>query len=191
MFVNGTDARDLIGTDDFVSFLVLVTRPGTDAVTLASTIDASIDGVEARTKADYAATMADIVDEGFLPVVGALVAIGLSIGGAVVALTTYTATVEKARDFAVLKALGASAWFVQRIVVRQSAIVGLAGTTIGVGASVLVMKLVRRAVPAFVTELRWPDMAAVAIATIVVSLLSAYLPVRRINRIDPAMVFRA
>ena len=45
-------------------------------------------------------------NEGFLPVVGVLVAIGFLVGGAVIALTTYTATIEKARDFGVLKAIG-------------------------------------------------------------------------------------
>ena len=37
-----------------------------------------------------------------------------------IALTTYTATIEKARDFGVLKAVGASNAFVYRIVVARA-----------------------------------------------------------------------
>jgi putative ABC transport system permease protein len=135
--------------------------------------------------------MSEVVDQGFLPVVATLVAIGLVIGGAVIALTTYTATVEKARDFAVLKAVGASNRFVYRIVVEQSLIVGVLGAAIGVGASILAATVIKRGVPEFVTDLRAADAIALFAAAVAVSILAAYVPVHRINRIDPAMVFRA
>lgn len=191
VFVNGADAPDLLGLDGYVSFFSIVLKPGTSIDEVTSDIHALLPGTDARTSAGYAATMSATVDEGFLPVVGALVAIGLAIGGAVVALTTYTATIEKARDFAVMKALGASGWFVYRVVIRQSVIVGVTGSALGVISAALVATFVRRVVPEFVTDMRWPDAVAVAMATVVVSLVAAYVPVRRINRIDPAMVFRA
>jgi putative ABC transport system permease protein len=190
-FVNGADASELLGLDGYVNFFVLSLEPGATVEQVAPTVEAALPGSETRTAADYAATMATTVDEGFLPVVGALVAIGLAIGGAVVALTTYTATIEKVRDFAVMKAVGASAWFVYRVVIRQSAIVGVTGALIGVAAVGLVSRFVRRVVPEFVTDLRWTDSIAVILLTIMVSLVAAIVPVRRINRIDPAMVFRA
>jgi putative ABC transport system permease protein len=190
-FLNAADARPLLGLPGYVSYFVLVLATGTSPDTVAATIPDLLPGSEARTSADYAAAMSATVDEGFLPVVGALVAIGLAIGGAVVALTTYTATIEKARDYAVLKALGASAWFVYRVVIRQSAIVGVAGSLLGVVAASVVATLVRRRVPEFVTDLRMTDAVFVIAATIAISLIAAYVPVRRINRIDPAMVFRA
>ena len=190
-FVNGADAPALLGLDGYVNFFVLVLEPGADAASVAAVVDGVLPGAEARTSDDYAATMAATVDEGFLPVVGALVAIGLTIGGAVVALTTYTATIEKARDFAVMKALGASAWFVYRVVIRQSVIVGATGAVLGVVAAAVVATGVRRFVPEFVTDIRWADATAVVTLTIAVSVVAAYLPVRRIDRIDPAMVFRA
>jgi putative ABC transport system permease protein len=109
----------------------------------------------------------------------------------VIALTTYTATIEKARDFGVLKAVGASNGFVYRIVVRQSLIVGVAGAALGVLVSVLAATLIERAVPEFVTDLRWTDAMGLFGLALAVSLAAAFLPVHRINRIDPAMVFRA
>ncbi len=191
VFVNGADAPELIGLDGYVSFFVLVLEPGASTDVIAADVVSTMPGTMARTSTEYAETMSATVDEGFLPVVGALVAIGLAIGGAVVALTTYTATIEKARDFAVMKALGASGWFVYRVVIRQSVIVGVAGSALGLVSAALVATFVRRAVPEFVTDLRWPDAVAVAALTVVISLVAAYVPVRRINRIDPAMVFRA
>jgi ABC-type lipoprotein release transport system permease subunit len=46
-------------------------------------------------------------------------------------------------------------------------------------------------VPEFVTDLRPADAALVVAATLAVSVLAAWVPLRRIERIDPAMVFRA
>jgi putative ABC transport system permease protein len=109
----------------------------------------------------------------------------------VIALTTYTATIEKARDFGVLKAVGASNAFVYRIVLVQSLIVGVIGSAIGAVASAFAATLIKRGVPEFVTELRWTDALGIFAAALVVSILAAYVPVHRINRIDPAMVFRA
>lgn len=190
-FVNGKDAPALLGLDGLVSFYLLSSRPGADLDEISRAAEAAVPGAETRTSAEFADAMGEVVNQGFLPVVGALVAIGLIIGGAVVALTTYTATIEKARDFAVLKAVGASNGFVYRVVIEQSLIVGVLGSALGLGVSVLAATLIKRGVPEFVTELRWTDAVGVFAAILLVSLAAAYVPVRRINRIDPAMVFRA
>jgi putative ABC transport system permease protein len=190
-FANSSDAPELLGLDGYVNFVVLVLDPDASVDRVAAAVAAAVPGSEARTADEYAATMGATVDEGFLPVVGALVAIGLAIGGAVVALTTYTATIEKARDFAVMKALGASSWFVYRVVIRQSAVVAVAGSLIGVAAAALVATFVQRVVPEFVTDIQWIDATTVMVLTVIVALIATYVPVRRINHIDPAMVFRA
>lgn len=190
-FVNGEDAPALLGLDGLVSFYLLATRPGADLAEISRAASAAVPGAETRTSAEFADAMGEVVNQGFLPVVGTLVAIGLVIGGAVVALTTYTATIEKARDFAVLKAIGASNGFVYRVVIEQSLIVGVLGSALGLGVSVLAATLIKRGVPEFVTDLRWTDAAGVFAAILLVSFVAAYVPVRRINRIDPAMVFRA
>jgi putative ABC transport system permease protein len=119
------------------------------------------------------------------------VGIGFAIGGAVIALTIYAATVEKARDFGVLKAIGADDRFVYRIVVQQSLGVGAAGALLGIAASSLAATLIRRDVPEFVTNLEPLDAAGVFVIALLVSAVAAVVPVRRISRIDPAMVFRA
>jgi putative ABC transport system permease protein len=190
-FVSGEDAPSLLGTPGFTSFYLLGLEPGADPEDVGAAAAATIDGAEAHRSEDYAEAMSEVVDQGFLPVVSTLVAIGLVIGGAVIALTTYTATIEKARDFGVLKAVGASNRFVYRIVVEQSLIVGVLGAAIGVGAAALAATLIKRGVPEFVTDLRATDAVVLFSAAVAVSIVAAYVPVHRINRIDPAMVFRA
>jgi putative ABC transport system permease protein len=190
-FLNPLDAKALLGEPGQVSYYLLETKPGADLGVVGNAASALVPRSEAHTSVDFAGAFGRLVNSGFLSVVGVLVGIGFVVGGAVIALTTYTATVEKARDYGVLKAVGAPGSFLYRIVVWQSLMVGLAGSLLGIGASALVAQLVSRWVPEFVTDLRLLDVIGVFVAAVVMSILASFVPIRRLNRIDPAMVFRA
>jgi putative ABC transport system permease protein len=190
-FVSAADAPTLIGVEDAVGFYLLALDGEADVELVMQRASDAVPGSEASTSRQFADATARLVDEGFLPVVGTLVAIGLLIGGAVIALTTYTATIEKSRDYGVLKALGASGGFVYRIVVEQSLIVGALGALLGLGVAALAAPWIESQVPEFVTDLRLSDAAGVLVAAIAVSVVAAWVPARRIDRIDPAVVFRA
>jgi putative ABC transport system permease protein len=190
-FLNAADAPSVLGLGRVTNFYLLSLQPGASAGRVGRAAVEIVPGTEALTSRQFADATARLVNEGFLPVVGALVAIGFLVGGAVIALTTYTATIEKARDFGVLKAIGASDGFLYRIVVEQSVIVGVTGAALGVAASAAAASLIARRVPEFVTDLRLADALGVFVLSVLLSVLAAYLPVRRISRIDPAIVFRA
>jgi putative ABC transport system permease protein len=190
-FLNPADARPLLGEPGRVSYYVLATAPGADLGSVERAAVAAVPNSEAHTSADFASAFGRLVSSGFLSVVEVLVGIGFVVGGAVIALTTYTATVEKARDFGVLKAVGAPDAFVYRIVVQQSLLVGLAGSVLGILTAAAAAALITRWVPEFVTDLRAADVLVVFGAAVAMSLAASFVPVRRINRIDPAMVFRA
>ena len=179
-FLNAADAKALFGIDGLVNFALLDLRAGADLVRVQAAVTAALPGTETHTAEEFATSFADRVNAGFLAVVG----------GAVIALTTYTATVEKAREFGVLKAVGASGRFLYRVVVDQSLIVGSLGSALGIVAAVAAARLIKAQVPEFITVLRWTDAAVVFAGALATAVLASYVPVRRIERIDPAEVFR-
>jgi putative ABC transport system permease protein len=189
-FLDPSDARALFGIDRLVNFVLLSLTPGADVGSVEAAVAAALPGTETHTAHEFATSFARRVNSGFLAVVGVLVGIGFVVGGAVIALTTYTATVEKSREFGVLKAVGAPGWFLYRVVVGQSLIVGSLGSLLGIAASVAAANLIERRVPEFITDLRWSDAAGVFLAALVTAIAASYVPVRRIERIDPAAVFR-
>ena len=189
-FASAADAAALLGLPGHVSFFLL-SAPPARLPRLSAAVRRLIPGAEVHSSAEFSAVFARRVNEGFLPVVGVLVAIGLVVGGGVIALTTYTATIERSREFGVLKAIGADDRFVYRVVIQQSMLVGSIGAAIGVGASALAAALIPQRVPEFVTDLRPLDAALVYLAALVAALLAAIVPTHRISTIDPAMVFRA
>lgn len=190
-FLNAADAKALFGIDQLANFMLVDVAAGAQVPTVAAALRRAVPGTETHTSEQFATSFADRVNAGFLAVVGVLVALGFVVGGAVIALTTYTATVERAREFGVLKAIGASGAFLYRVVVRQSLIVGALGATTGIVASVAATRLIRSGVPEFIAVLRPLDAIGVFVIAILMAIAASYVPVRRINRIDPAEVFRA
>lgn len=189
-YLNAADARPLFGLDHLVNFFLLSLARGASLPFVERGAVAAVPRSEAHTSQEFAASFGNRINQGFLAAVGVLVGIGFIVGGAVIALTTYTATIERAREFGVLKAVGASGGFLYRVVVTQSLIIGCLGAALGVGASALAASLIRQQVPEFLTTLRWTDALGVFAVALAVAVAASWVPVRRINRIDPAIVFR-
>jgi len=190
-FVSYGDARRIFGVADVVNFVMVVAMPGQDLGALRTSLSQALPGATVMTSREFATAIRKEIDDTFLPIIGIILGIGFTVGGAVVGLTLYTATIERAREYGVMKAVGASGAFLYRIVLSQSAMLTCAGFVMGLGGALLVAKLAQDAVPDFATQFRAWDIAAVLVATVAMATASSVLPVRRISNIDPAMVFRA
>jgi putative ABC transport system permease protein len=191
IFLNSTDAERIFGRDDLVSYGMVVLRPEAVPTDVARSIEATNPNLHVFTSAQFAASIRKEIDESFLPIITVLLVIGFVVGAAVVGLTIYTATIERSREFGVMKAVGGSAGFLYRIVLSQSTMLTVAGFLVGLVAAWSVAQLVRDIVPDFVTVFRPQDIIAVLGGTALMALVASFVPVRRINSIDPAVVFRA
>ena len=60
----------------------------------------------------------------------------------------------------------------------------------GRGVTVLLAPFAQDTVPQFVVWVRWQDILGIAGATLLMALVAAYIPVRRLAHIDPVMVFK-
>lgn len=189
-FLHYDDARDLFGLNDSVNYVSVVLDEGAEAEQVAARIEETLPGVDVLDRQEFAdRSRAEI--EVFTPILAIVLSISFVVGAAVISLTIYTATIEKARDFGVLKALGASRWYLYRMVTFQSLAVGLLGFVAGVPLAIGVSRLTTSIVPEFVTLFQPLAIAGVLGVVLLMSLVSALLPAHRISRIDPAMVFRA
>lgn len=189
-FVNFADAQRVFGVRDVVTYGMVVLEPGSDEAVVKGEIEQHT-GQKVYTEEEFAHAVRKMIDQTFVPIILILVAIGFVVGAAVVGLTIYTATIERSREFGVMKAVGASPGFLYRIVLSQSAMLTGAGYVVGLVASLVTADLAARAVPKFTTDFQVADLAAVLVAAVFMGVVASFLPVRRIVRIDPAIVFRA
>jgi putative ABC transport system permease protein len=115
-----------------------------------------------------------------------MVAIGVVIGFAVVLLSMYMAVLQRTREIGILKALGASRWFILKIVMAEAAVMGIGGATLGIGLSFVGRAVIQALYPASLTQAITPEWWPIAGAISLVGvLLGALYPGLSAARQDP------
>jgi putative ABC transport system permease protein len=84
--------------------------------------------------------------------------------------------------------MGAGNTLIIRMILLQAAITGAIGYGLGVGAAALFGFLLRNSELAF--KLPWQLLAGSASAVLIICLLSAMLSIRKVARLEPAIVFK-
>jgi putative ABC transport system permease protein len=190
-FVSFADAQRIFGVEGIVNYGMVVLEGGADRARVQDAVRAAAPDLRVYTTDAFATAVRKEIDESFLPIITVLLGIGFVVGAAVVGLTIYTATIERSREFGVMKAVGGSPGFLYRVVLSQSAMLTAAGFIVGLAAALLVARLAEQLVPDFVTDFQPTDVAGVLLAAGGMAVVASFLPVRRISGIDPASVFRA
>jgi putative ABC transport system permease protein len=115
-------------------------------------------------------------------------ALGLVVGGVVVAQTIYAITVDHQRDYGTLKAIGASNRFVCGIILRQAAISALAGYAAGMTIALVIVRLSRSW--GAVISAPWQLAAAMFILSLLMCSGASLVSIHKILRLEPALVFK-
>ena len=89
-----------------------------------------------------------------------IMAIGVIIGFAVVCLSMYMAVLQRTREIGILKSLGASQFFILRIILTEAVILGIGGTILGIamsyGACWLIRTIEPASIPMVIVPIWWP-----------------------------------
>lgn len=121
--------------------------------------------------------------------IGSIVLIGAIVGMLIAAQTFHAFVLENLRNFAALKAMGASNGRLTAMLAVQSLTTGLIGYGIGAGvASVVLRFFVRLGKVGVYTP--WQLPVGVLVVVLLISGLSAILGIIRVTRTEPAIVFR-
>lgn len=120
---------------------------------------------------------------------GVAIALGFIIGSAIAGQTLYNFTVDNLRYFAVFKAMGTDNSVLVKMVLLQAAFVSLMGWGIGIGFASLFGQLTRG------TELSFslPPFLYIGsfFSILLISMFAAIVCMRKVIKIDPAIVFKS
>lgn len=112
----------------------------------------------------------------------------LVVGIVVVAQTLYASTIDHLNEFATLRAMGAGNRFLYSIIVLQAVISAVVGYALGIGIGFMISKASEATVTAIVVT---PQLAAMMfVITLVMCVVAALTSVRKVTRIEPAIVFK-
>jgi len=119
---------------------------------------------------------------------GIAVLLGFIVGTAIAGQTFYSFTVDNIRYFGTLKAMGASNWLLVKMIVLQAAVVGFIGYGLGVGLASLTSYLSSKSELAF--KFPWQLLAISATAVTLICIISAIFSIRKVSKLEPAIVFK-
>lgn len=118
---------------------------------------------------------------------GTSVFLGFIIGAAVAGQTFFSFITSNLRYFGVLKAMGIESMMLLKMVLLQAFVVGFLGYGLGAFGTFIFAILSKNSMLAF--SFSWPLLFGSFIAVMVICFFSAFLGIRKIFKIEPAVVF--
>jgi putative ABC transport system permease protein len=173
-----------------LSFVIAKTTPGADVAAVCARINAL--GLKAYTPAEFK----KLTFWYFLKYTGmpinflTVVTLGFIVGIAISGMTFYNFTLDNLRYFGTLKAMGTTNRKLLWMISLQAALVGAVGYGLGVGAaSAWGGFLSGRTQIAF--KLPWQLLLVSAVAVLVICVGAAAVSIRKVMKLEPAIVFRS
>ena len=189
VFIPVGSAQALWRAPGMESFLLVTPDQGSGAEAVRARL-AQLPGSEALFKGDVAANDLRLLARVFSAPLKLMVGIAFLVGVLVVGLVIFTATVERRREYGVLKAIGARSGRLYRIVAVQALIAAIVGTAVGIGLAFGAAQLIMAARPQFLVVYQPAAVAQAVLAGLALALLGALLPARVMAQLAPAEVFR-
>ena len=195
LFMRKVDSEKLFRAPGATSFLLVTPTSGTDAAELRDRLNgnserAALPGAHALLKTEVVANDHELFARFFSTPLRLMVAVAFLVGAMVVGLVIYTATVERQREYGVLKAIGARNGLLYRVVLLQALIAAGAGALLGAALSVGAAWVIMAVRPQFLVSTEPSSTGWALVAALGMALLAALVPARVMARLAPAEVFR-
>lgn len=117
--------------------------------------------------------------------------ISFLIGLLVVALTAYISALSKINEFTILKAIGAGSKTLFSVVIKQTFINVILGFILGIGLGFLTAKVISLFFPKFLIFITPISITKTLLLSLVMALLASIIPIRKVEIIDPVLVFKS
>jgi putative ABC transport system permease protein len=188
VFIRKQALESLMLTPGLSSFLLVTPSPGMPPEALRERLRV-LSGAEVWLKPELIASDLRLYGPFFKPI-QLMAVIAFLVGTLVVGLVIYTATIERQREYGVLKAIGARNALLYQIVTAQAFIVAGLGAAVGILLAVAAAQLIMLLRPQFLVVLEPQTLTVALMAGLAMALLAALFPVRVIASLAPADVFR-
>jgi putative ABC transport system permease protein len=171
------------------SYTLVRLSPGADVEKVRATLAARLQDREVLTQAEFRKRSVDYwlfqTGAGAALIAGA--ALGMIVGVVIVAQTLYASTKDHLNEFATLRALGASAGYIHKVILIQALMSAVLGYGVGMILSMLVIWASKDTTLLIVMT---PGLAVLLFAlTIGMCVIAAISAIFKVTRIDPAGVF--
>lgn len=188
IFLRHDTAAALLQAPDATSFVLVGVDPGAGDV--LGRLRSAVPRTNILTRQELAANDVAYLGGIFAAPVRVMVVISLAVGALLVGLTIYSATVERMREYGVLKAVGMRNRALYGVVVRQAFGATVLGFVGGIALVLVVGGAIETQWPQFLVVVGRGSILTAAGGALAMALVAAVLPARYVGSLDPAEVFR-
>lgn len=189
IFVRKKEAETLLLLPGKSSFLLVSTASGADRDEIMRRINRQ-DGVNAVLKMEMEKNDLRLFSKVFSAPLKLMVVISFLVGTMVVGLVIYTLTIERRREYGVMKAIGASNGVLYRVVLAQAVTAAVLGAALGILLAYGLSAWIMRVRPQFLIYLEPRMFGWAAGSGLAMALIAALFPASLLARLAPAEVFR-
>ncbi len=185
----GTARNLLDAASDQTSYTLVNVAPGVDIDSVRKSLAARLPDTEVLTHEEFRTRSLDYwlfeTGAGSALIAGAI--LGIIVGIVIVAQTLYASTKDHLNEFATLRALGASAGYIHRVILMQAVLSAALGYILGICLSLAVIWASSESTLLIVMTM---NLALFLLAlTVGMCVLAAVCAIFKVTRIDPAVVF--
>ena len=188
-FTTRATANALNEQPETATFVLVTPERGVAPETVARRVNAAVPGVSAELRETLARRDRALFVGAFSGPLLAMVTIAAAVAVMVIALTVYTSTRDRSREYATLKAVGLGRSALLQLVAAQAGALALVGTALGVLFAFVATRGVAALAPKYLIALTPGDALAMGLAALGFALFAGFLPARYLNRLDPAQAF--
>jgi len=175
---------------DVTAYLLVKADPRVSAGTLARRLSTALPAVTVQTRQQFVASEARITRDMSADLLHIMTVLAFGIALAVTALTLLTVTLTRLRDYAILKALGATSARLARTITAQAAWTVGGAVVAAVATGELLALALSHLLPTVQVDITPTNTIRIAAGAALIGTLAALAPLPRLARLDPATAFR-
>jgi putative ABC transport system permease protein len=186
-FLSLTTLQDLMGAKDKASAFYLKLDSPENADAVVSEIK-NVPGMEQyiiRSMPEYLSMITPSNIPALSIFINTVIVISVIVGVLVIFQAMYTAVMERTREIGILKALGASKLYIVNVVLRETVLLAIVGTVVGIGFSLAASAGIAYRLPTLQLVPVWGWVARAALIAILSAIAGALYPAYKAAQKDP------
>lgn len=190
-FIHKATLASLMGVGpNSASYVLIQPDPSADRAATADRIRQAIPEANLLSSEEFIQSDQEMIRQMGADVIQAMNLVAYIVGLLVVGLTVYTATVERIREYGVLKAVGADTPALMRVAAAQAYISSGLGLAVGIPLAYAVGAVVTWLLPEMLIVIDPLELLRQVPVLAAITGAAALLPLGRIARVDPVLVFK-
>jgi putative ABC transport system permease protein len=190
IFISKETVREYLRLSNINNYLLVGCKKGADVARIIKDID-KIKGIDAYTKQELADNTFRFWGKFLIPLLTALTLISFLVGTTLIGIVIYNITLHKEREYGILLALGAASRNIYEVVLCQGILLGSIGFVAGTLFSLIAIAAANAYIPGMTARIDLRITIVSIFLTVLMTLISTMIPLRRILNIDPFEIFRS